>query len=121
MQHPFPVCRFHRFGFLHVLQHPVGHLTINDRSFHNLYELLVGQASGFQPPAVESLAQIVLIILVQLAGQMQADFIDVPRQVHPAAHGLARTARIKDVGHEEILQGDSGSVNQLRRLPGTRA
>ena len=49
--------------------------------------------------SVESLAEIRLVIGVEFTGQMESDFVDKPRQMHPAAHGFARAAWIDNFAH----------------------
>ena len=49
---------------------------------------------------------------MQLAGQVEADFVNQARQVHPAAHGFTRAAGIDDVAHAGNIEAQGGFVNQ---------
>ena len=54
---------------------------------------------GHLRTAVEALAEILRVIGMEPAGEMQADFVNVTRQVAPAVHRFARAARINDFAH----------------------
>jgi hypothetical protein len=44
---------------------------------------------------------------MQFSGEMQADFVNVTRQIIPAVHRFARAARVNDFAHKfvEVLNG----------------
>ena len=74
-------------------------------------EHLGRDAGRLEPPAVEALGKILLVIGVQFASQMQADFIDEPGQINPARHHFARTARVNNFCHNRILPQTAAPVN----------
>jgi hypothetical protein len=41
---------------------------------------------------------------VEFAGEMQADFVNVTRQVMPAVHRFARAARVNDFTHVPMFR-----------------
>ena len=86
-------------GLFHVLPHPIANLAVGDGFFHHFDHLFVRDAGVFEPHAVKALAEIFLVIGVQFAGKVQADFVKVTRQVAPAVHRFARAARVNDVAH----------------------
>jgi pyruvate/2-oxoglutarate dehydrogenase complex dihydrolipoamide dehydrogenase (E3) component len=88
----------------YVLAHPVANLTVVYGLFHDVNHLFVGNAGTFEPHAVEAFAEILLIIGMQFARQVQADFVNITWQVHPAIHGFARAARVNSVAHATIIQ-----------------
>ena len=67
--------------------------------FHAVNQVIVIGPQKAHATLVEALAEICLVITMQFACQMEPDFINESRQVHPAAHRFARTARINDVAH----------------------
>jgi pyruvate/2-oxoglutarate dehydrogenase complex dihydrolipoamide dehydrogenase (E3) component len=64
----------------------------------------------FEPHGIETFAKIFLIIGVQFACEVQADFVNVTRQIRPAVHRFARAARINDIAH------DSLTIKSLNRV-----
>src|SRR2546421_5008050 len=102
IKHELGVSAFVRVALLYVLQDPVRNLTVRDRAADDFDEPLVREAGGLQPPFIKSFAEVRLIIGMKFAGEMKTDFINIPRQMHPAAHRFARTARINEVGHGSL-------------------
>ncbi len=98
-EHGLGVLRLLLGGRAHVHPHPIGDLAVGDGVADDLEHLFVGDAGRLEPLAVESLAEVGLVIRVQPAGQVKADLVDIPRQVHPAAHGFAGAPRIDEVVH----------------------
>jgi pyruvate/2-oxoglutarate dehydrogenase complex dihydrolipoamide dehydrogenase (E3) component len=66
---------------------------------------------GFEPHAIKTFAEIFLIIGVQFAREVQADFVKVSRQVVPTVHCFARAARINDIAHAVIIQKRADNFN----------
>lgn len=51
---------------------------------------------------VKAVAELLLIIRMKSAGEMQSDLVDEPRQMHPATHDFARTPRKNNFAHNEL-------------------
>ena len=77
---------------LHVEPDPVANLPIGHGVPHDLDEVLVLHTGRFQPPAVEALAEVGLVVGVEFAREMQPRLVDVTGKVGPAIHRFARTA-----------------------------
>ncbi len=92
VEQAFGVRLFLRGGPLHVRAHPVAHLPVGDRGPDHFDEILVAHARRLQPPAVEALAEVGLVVGMKPAGEVQSDLVDVAGQVGPAVHGLARAS-----------------------------
>jgi hypothetical protein len=99
VEHPFAMGGFDGIGLLNVFQHPIADFAVGDGVLDHVDELLRINTGGFEPAAIKAFAEVGLIIGVQLAGEMKADFVNETGQVHPAAHGFARTTGINDVAH----------------------
>lgn len=99
VHHRFLVGQFGWRINLDVFPNPIRHLTIADRLSHHFDELLVVQPGSFKPQLIETPPEIRLIVFMEPAGQMQANLIDIPGQMHPSTHGFARAAGINDVVH----------------------
>ena len=102
-QNIVPVGVFFRLGFFDVLPHPITDLAIRDGLFHDLHKLFMRHAGGLEPESVKRFSQIFLIIHMQFAGEVQADFINVAGQVMPAVHGFARASGINKFTHAGII------------------
>jgi len=63
----------------------------------------MGDPGGLEPHAVKPFAEIFLVVSMQFAGKVQADFVDVPGQIAPAVHDLAWTARIDNLAHDRYI------------------
>jgi len=99
-------------GFLDVFGHPIGHLAIGHRVLDDANHIVGGNAGGFEPRAVEAFGEILLVIGVKFSGDVQANFIDEPRQIYPAAHRFPRTAGMDGfVAHGRIIGVRGGRVN----------
>ena len=57
-----------------------------------------------------------MIIRVQFPGEMQSEPVNITRQMHPAAHRLARTARINDFAHDERIDSERAGVNSSQSV-----
>src|SRR5208337_4511234 len=101
-----------RLRLLHVLEDPIADFAVSDAVAYYLDELLGLDAGGLQPQAVKALAKIGLVIRMQFAGQVEADLVNEPRQVHPAAHGLARAPGINNLAHAFIIRAGPAGVNR---------
>ena len=108
IKHRRGVRRLDRFTGLHVHENPIGDLPVADGVANHFDELFVAQSRRPQPRLIKSLAEIRLVIRVELPGEMQSNFIDVTWQVHPATHGFARAAREDDVVHFPEASGGNG-------------
>src|SRR4051794_21656731 len=84
---------------LHIFQNPITDFSIRNCLADHFNESLRLQPSGLEPPAIKALAEVLLVIGMQLARSMQSNLVNKPRQVHPAAHYLARTSRIDIAVH----------------------
>lgn len=94
-----PVRRFLRLRSLDVLAHPVADFSVGDGFFDHGQELFVGESGRFEPNAVETFAEVLGVVGVQFAGQAQADFVDIARQIMPTGHYFTRTAGVDEVTH----------------------
>ena len=95
-QEPFGMRLLVGGGLLHVGANPIADLPVGHGVADGLDEVLVVHPGRLQPPAIESLAEIRLVVRVEFAGQLQAGLVDVTGQVGPAIHGFAGTAREDD-------------------------
>ena len=102
-QNILPVGLFFGGGAFDIQTHPVVHLAVGHRILDHGHKLLMRQPRSLQPTAVKTLAQIFVIIGMQLASQMQADLVDIAGQIMPARHGFARAPGIDNVTHATIL------------------
>jgi hypothetical protein len=98
-QHRFSMSRFHRVGLFHMAHHPIADLTIANSASNNFDELFGIHSGCVQPFAIKTLAEVRLVIGMQFSGQMEADFVDEPGQVHPATHRFTWAPRVDDVAH----------------------
>jgi len=57
----------------------------------------------FQPQGIETFAQVFLVVGMQFARQVQADFVNITRQVAPAGHRFPGTAGINQIAHDRII------------------
>lgn len=103
---------FFRSGFFYMGADPIANLSVNERIFYYFNHLLVSHPGSLEPHRVKTFPEIRVVIRMQFAGQMQADFIHVTRQVHPAIHDFARTARVNNIAHRRIIQRLADAVNR---------
>ncbi len=99
VQDEIPERRLFGVGLFDILPDPIGDLALGEGILDDGDEWLGGDAGGLEPLAVEALGEILLVIEVEFAGEVQADFIHKTREIDPAAHGFARAARINDFAH----------------------
>jgi hypothetical protein len=93
------------FGrFFNVFADPVTNFTVGDGVFDDLHKLFVGDPSELEPSAVETFSEIAGVIGVQLASEVEADFIDVAGEKMPAIHRFSGTARINNMVHSGSIQ-----------------
>jgi pyruvate/2-oxoglutarate dehydrogenase complex dihydrolipoamide dehydrogenase (E3) component len=83
---------------------PVADFSVGDGIFHDLNHLFVRDPGGLEPHGVEALAEIFRVIRMQFAREMQADFVNVTRQIAPAVHSFARAAWVNNFAHALIIQ-----------------
>ena len=104
-ENEFTKCRLVGLGLFDVGCDPVRHLAIGDRVYLTTsMNCSAATPRGLEPRAIETVpVKFSPVIGMQFPRQMQADFIDKPRQINPAAHRLARTARINYVVHARII------------------
>src|SRR3954471_7598166 len=74
------------------------------------------EAGGLEPHGIKTLSEIGVIIRMQLAREMQPNLVHITRQVHPAIHDFARTARVNDFAHARIIELVPRPVNCQRRI-----
>jgi len=102
---------FLRVGLLDIGGEPIGNLAVGDRVLDNFDEGLGGNAGGLEPGAIKAVGEILLVIRVQFAGQMKADFINEAGEISPARHRFARAARVNQSFHKNILSQGPPAVN----------
>jgi hypothetical protein len=95
----------------HVLVNPVAHFAVGDGLFDHLQHLLMRDSGGFEPATIKTFSEIRLVVRMQSARVVQADFVHVTRQVRPAIHRFTRTAGINDFAHGQMIGGMSLGVN----------
>ena len=94
-------------GAFHMLAHPVANFAIAVRIFNDLDKLFVRHAGSLEPETVKAFAKIFSVIRVKFAGEMQADFVNIARQVTPTVHDFARTAWIDNFAHTKKMKRQS--------------
>ncbi len=104
VQHHFAVGAFFSGGFFDVASDPIEHLAIDEGFFDDFNHLLVRHARGLEPHGVKAFPEIRVIIRMQFSGEVQTNLVHVARQMHPAIHALARTARVNNFTHARIIQ-----------------
>jgi len=100
-------------GSFDVLTDPIADFTVGGGVFHDFNHLVVREAGGLEPHAVETFAEIVRVIGVEFAGEVKTDFIYVTGQIHPAVHRLAGTAGAYSFFHEDMV-GKEGEMSTYR-------
>ena len=94
-----PVRLFFRGSFLHVLADPVTDLAVGDGLADGFDEILMLHTGGFEPHAIKTLAEILGVIGMQFAGEMEPDLVQIAGQKMPAVHGFAGAAGIDEFTH----------------------
>ncbi len=103
---------FFGIGPFDVLADPIADLAVGDALADDFDEGAGFNTGGFKPGAVEAFGKIIAVVGVELAGQVEADFVDETGQVNPAIHHLTRTSGINDISHVGIISFRSQICNK---------
>ncbi len=99
---------------------PITHFAVADGIGDHGNHLIVGYTGGQEPGTVEAFAKVVLVVGVQFARPLQANFVHVAWQMRPAVHRLAGTAGINDSAHAEDDGQAGGAVSIVGQTLGNR-